>query len=333
VILVPDAAFADDHALEREAAAPDELRVRRAARADEVPDADWREADAVVAYHILQYDEAVARRLERCRILVRAGVGTDNVDLAAFGARGIPVCCVPDYGTEEVADHAIGLMLALSRGIVAFHRGIAADPKAGWDWRRWPAPVRRLRGLTVLIVGMGAVGRAVAARARAFGLAVRYFDPRVAAAEGAARADDLDAALGDADIVTLHAALTDETRGLMNAARFARLKPGAILINTARGGLVDLDAVTEALRGGALGAAALDVLADEPPDPTHDLFRALSDGAPWLDGRLVVTPHAAFLSADAIRDMRVGAIATALLRLREGRLRHCVNADRLVDPR
>lgn len=333
MILVPDAVFEDDHALERQAVAPDELRLRRAASAADVSGADWREADAVIAYHRLAYDDAVAERLARCRILVRAGVGTDNVDLDAFAARGIPVCCVPDYGTDEVATHAIALMLALSRGIVEFHRGIAADPRRGWDWRRWPGPVRRLKGLRLLVVGMGAIGRAVAARAAALGLVPFYVDPLVPAADGVPRADDLDAALAVADIVSLHAVLTPETRGLMNARRLARMKRDAILINTGRGALVELDALTEALRAGALGGAALDVLPDEPPEAEHPLFRALRENAPWLMGRLIATPHAAFLSAEAIHDMRMGAVETALLYLREGRLRHCVNAGRLTRPR
>jgi len=333
MILIPDAVFDDDHALEQKAAAPLKLVVRRAAQADEIPDEECQTAEAVIGYHRLAYDAALCRRLTRCRILVRAGVGSDNVDLAAFAARGIPVCNVPDYGIAEVADHTIALLLALARGIVEFHRGIAADPVRGWDWRRWPPPVRRLKGQLLLLIGFGTIGRAVARRAQALDLAVGYYDPLVprdaANATGIRAYDDLDAALGEADIVSLHAMLTPASRNLIDRRRIAAMKAGAILLNTARGGLVDLDALAEGLQSGRIGAAGLDVLPAEPPDPAHLLFAALRQDAPWLRGRLVVTPHAAFLSADAIADMRRQAVETAVAYLRDGSLRHCVNREQL----
>jgi len=324
-LLIPDAAFDDDHALERAAAAPLAVVLRRAQRAEDIPATEWEAAAAIVAYHRMRYDAALAARLKRCRILVRAGVGCDNVDLAAFAARGIPVCNVPDYGTGEVADHAIALMLALARGVVAFHAAIAADSVRGWDWRLWPPPVRRLAGQRLLVVGFGRIGQEVARRAAAFDLAVTYYDPLARAATGVERCDDLAAGLAAADIVSLHAALTPDTRALFDRGRFAQMKRGAILVNTARGGLVDLDALSEALSDDRIAAAGLDVLPDEPPDPAHPLFRALHADAPWLKGRLVVTPHAAFLSREAIQDMRRKAVETAIAYLRDGTLRHCVN--------
>jgi lactate dehydrogenase-like 2-hydroxyacid dehydrogenase len=324
-ILIPDAVFEDDHALEIGAAAPRILRVRRAGRPDEIPAAEWQEAQAVVAYHRLAYDASVCARLENCRILVRAGVGTDNVDLAAFAVRGIPVCNVPDYGTAEVADHAMALMLALSRGIVEFHRGIAADPEAGWDWRRWPRPVRRLAGRHLLIVGFGAIGRAIAQRAAGFDLEIGVFDPAARDIGGAIRHATLDDAVAAADIVSLHAPLTPATRQLIDRRRLALMKPDAILINTARGGLIDLDALHDGLEAGAIAGAGLDVLPQEPADPKHPLFRALAEDVEWLRGRLIVTPHAAFLSADAIADMRRKSVETAVAYLNDGTLRHRVN--------
>ena len=210
MILIPDAVFEDDHVVERATAAPIELVLRRAQNSDDVSDKEWQRAEAVVAYHRLAYDAALCRRLARCRILVRVGVGCDNVDLAAFAARGIPVCNVPDYGVGEVADHAIALLLALTRGVVAFHNAIASDPVRGWDWRLWPPPVRRLQRHRLLIIGYGTIGRAVARRAAAFDLAIGWYDPfvRVDGDEsGFRRYDDLDEALGEADVVSLHATL------------------------------------------------------------------------------------------------------------------------------
>lgn len=321
-LLIPDLAF-EDAGIERAAAGSVRLLIRRAERAEDVSAADWGAADAVVAYHRLRYDAALAEELTRCRVLVRAGVGTDNIDLAAFGARGIAVANVPDYGTGEVADHALALLLALTRGIVEFHRGIAENPVTGWDWRRWPKPVRRLKGQKLLVVGYGAIGRAVAQRAKSFEMEVGAYDPVAKIGDGVTAYDTLEAGLAEADIISLHAMMTKENEGLIDARRIGAMKKGALLINTARGGLVDLDALSDALRGGQIGAAALDVLPEEPP--AHPLFRALSEDADWLCGRLIVTPHAAFLSADAIRDMRRKAVENALAFLHSGELRHCVN--------
>jgi len=308
------------------------LMVHRAQAAADVPAEEWEQAKAVIAYHRLAYDEALCQRLTNCRILVRVGVGCDNVDLAAFAARGIPVCNVPDYGVGEVADHTIALLLALTRGVISFHNAIAHDPVHGWNWRQWPPMVHRLQGKRLLIVGYGAIGRAVARRAAAFDLMVNWYDPYAPTIDGDSggqRLHDLNEALGQADIVSLHATLAQKGLQILDRRRIAAMKPGAVLINTARGGLVDLDALTDSLQQGHIGAVGLDVLAEEPPDPRQRLFVALSENAAWTKGRIVVTPHAAFLSADAINDMRRKAIETAVAYLRDGTLRHCVNAAQL----
>jgi lactate dehydrogenase-like 2-hydroxyacid dehydrogenase len=325
MILIPDAVFEDDHAIERTEVAPLELLVRRANKAGDVVDDEWAAADAVIAYHRMTYDAALCAKLARCRIVVRAGVGYDNIDLASFAARGIPVCNVPDYGIGEVADHTMALLLALVRGVVEFHRAIAADPVRGWDWQRWPRPVRRLKGQRLLIVGFGRVGAAVARRAAALELAISCYDPLRKDTEGFHRAYDLDAALASADIVSLHAALPAGTGALIDRRRLAVMPPGAILINTARGGLVDLDALGDALRTDHIAAAALDVLPEEPPDHTHPLIAALAADEAWLRGRLIVTPHTAFLSRNAIAEMRRKAAATVAGYFRDGTLVNRVN--------
>ena len=325
MILIPDAVFEDDHAIERAEVAPLALLVRRAKTAGDVADEEWAAADAVIAYHRMTYDAALCAKLARCRIMVRAGVGYDNIDLPSFAARGIPVCNVPDYGIGEVADHTIALLLALVRGVVEFHRGIAADPVRGWDWRRWPRPVRRLKGQRLLIVGFGRVGAAVSRRAAALDLAITCYDPLRQHTEGVARADDLDAALANADLVSLHAALPAGAGPLIDRRRLAVMPRGAILINTARGGLVDLEALGDALRADHIAAAALDVLPGEPPDPAHPLIAALAADETWLRGRLILTPHTAFLSREAITEMRRKAAATAAAYLRDGTLVNRVN--------
>ncbi|MFT8244748.1 NAD(P)-dependent oxidoreductase [Roseomonas sp. BN140053] len=329
MIFFPDALFPDDHAAERAAAAPEPVRLHREG---EVAEADWAAARAVIATHRRRFDAALAARMTRCKVLVRSAAGYDNVDLEAFGRAGIAVCNVPDYGTTEVADHAMALLLALARGVVVADAAQRSRP-GSWDWRVAQPVARRLRGARLLVVGLGNIGLAVARRAAAFDMRVSFYAPRrppgLELALGMERADDLGAALAEADMVSLHVPLTPATRGLFGAATLARMKPGALLVNTARGEILDLDALHDALRAGRLGGAALDVLPDEPPDPAHPLLRAHAAGEAWLAGRLILTPHIGFLSPDAAADLRRLAIRTALDALRDGVLRSCVNAHLL----
>ncbi|HEX9466665.1 MAG TPA: C-terminal binding protein [Alphaproteobacteria bacterium] len=330
-ILLPDTVFADDHALEREAAEGLELEIRHAASTAELDLAALASADAIVGQHRVIYDAAVAAQATSCRVLVRAGAGVDNVDLAAWSARGIPVCNVPDYGISEVADHALGLLLTLARGLQVYHRRVETAASAPWLPFPLPPTVRRLRGAQLLLVGLGAVGRAVAKRAIGLEMRVAYFDPQVAdAPAGVVRATDLDATLPEADVVSLHAPLTAATRHLIDARRIALLKPGALLINTARGGVLDRKALYDGLRSGRVGGAGLDVWEAEPPAADDPLFQALAADEDWLRGRLVVTPHVASISAASIRDMRVKAVETARDYLATGALRHCVNRAALA---
>jgi phosphoglycerate dehydrogenase-like enzyme len=209
--------------------------------------------------------------------------------LAACGRRGIAVCNVPDYGVNEVADHAIALMLALGRAIVRYHGAVADDPIGGWVVEKTPA-IRRFAGLTFGVVGMGRIGTAAARRAAAFGLSILFYDPYLpTGAElglGFDRADSLSALLQQADIVSLHTPLTTETRFMIDGAALALMRPDAVLINTARGPIVDLDALAAALRSGRLAAAGLDVLYRESP-MSHtidtDFIAELRD---WLLARI-----------------------------------------------
>jgi lactate dehydrogenase-like 2-hydroxyacid dehydrogenase len=266
--------------------------------------------------------------MERCRVIVRAGVGYDHIDLAACGARGIAVCNVPDYGTSEVADHAIALMLALTRGIVRYHNALAADPVGNWDVPHNPL-IPRLRTKTFGVVGMGRIGTAAARRAAAFGLRVMFFDPYLPdGAElglGFERADSLEALLRQADVVSLHTPLTEETRHLIDARALAAMKPTAVLVNTARGAIVDVAALTDTLREGRLAGAGIDVLPEEPPAADHPLLRAVQQNAPWTVGRVVITPHAAWYSTDSYIDMRSKAARTILEVLEGKPPRNCVN--------
>ena len=297
--------------------------------ADVISPADAAAADAIVNGSAV-HDIGPITPFTNCRIAVRMGVGYDNLDLVAWGARGVPVCNVPDYGTSEVADHAIALMLSLARGTATYIPAIEADPVGGWKWGTAPL-VRRLRGAVFGVIGLGRIGLSAALRARGFGMEIAFYDPNlpngVELAVGARRVHSAAELVAISDVVSLHAPLNDATRGIIGHETLARAKPDLIVVNTARGPLVDLDALYDALQQGRIGGAALDVLPQEPPDPNQKLIKALHDGADFLRGRLVITPHAAFYSPAAIEDIRRKTVEVVLHYLRDGRLTNCVNSE------
>lgn len=293
-----------------------------------IPDEIWRSCDAVLVWHRMKITADVVAKLDRCRLIVRVGVGFDNVDGAACRARGIPLSNVPNYGTTEVADHALALLLHLVRGLGTYEARLKADPVAGFVAEDVPV-VRRIRGATFGAIGMGRIGTAVARRAAAFDMKVIYIDPYQPEGHdlglGLERVRTQEELLRRSDIVSLHVPLSDATRNLMGPAQFAAMKPGSIFINIARGGLVDVDALHDALKSGHLAAAGLDVLPKEPPMPAPALIEAWRGNASWLAGRFIVTPHAAFYSEAGYHDMRTFSAEILLEFLFEGRLRNNVN--------
>jgi D-3-phosphoglycerate dehydrogenase len=264
-----------------------ELVLNQARTEDELI-AVCRGADAVLCQYA-PMTAAVIDALQHCRGIVRYGVGVDTVDLDAAARRGIPVCNVPDYGTDEVSDHTITLLLAAARKLIP----MANDVQAGlWDVNRY-TPIGRLAGRTLGIVGLGRIGSAVAAKARPFGMRRVAHDPYRPADYFAERDVEplaLDDLLRAADFVSVNAPLTAETRHLIGARELARMRPTALLVNTARGGLVDGAALARALREGQIAGAALDVLETEPMPP-HDPLLGLPN--------CLVTPHAAWYSEEA----------------------------------
>jgi phosphoglycerate dehydrogenase-like enzyme len=329
LVLMPDAQFEDDAQIEREVlGGVADVVVHRERIAERIQSDDWGGADALIVYYGVPVDRPLVERLDSCRIMVRAGVGYDHIDIAACAERGIPVCNVPDYGTTEVADHAIALTLALARGLVSYHARLLADPVAGWHWLG-PPLVRRLRGGTFGIVGLGRIGTATSRRASALDMEVCFYDPYLPdgteLAHGYRRCASLHALLAAADVISLHCPLTEHNRHMIDAVALAAIKPGTLLINTARGALVDLTALEAALRDGQLGGAGLDVLPDEPPDPEHSLVQAFRRREPGLDGRLLLTPHVAWFSSAGRADLRRKSAETVRDFLLAGRLRNCVN--------
>jgi D-3-phosphoglycerate dehydrogenase / 2-oxoglutarate reductase len=241
----------------------------------------------------------------RCRVIVTYGVGHDHIDLREAERRGVIVAHIPDYCTEEVADHTLALLLAVARGV---RRGDALVRDGGWGAEAI-GPLHRLRGRVLGLVGFGRIARAVAERARAFGLAVVTYDPAFTGdgeVDGRVTLlDSLLALLATSDIVSLHLPLSARTRSIIDRQALHHMKKGAILINTSRGALVDLPAMLEALDRCQLAGAGLDVFPEEPPDST-------------LVSRpdLVVTPHVGYYSVESMRELKESAaraVAAALI--------------------
>jgi phosphoglycerate dehydrogenase-like enzyme len=309
-VLIPDPKI-DDPALFQDPAgvlAFDLVPVNAVA---ELPDGTLETCDAFCMFTVMPMDRAVIERMGRCRLIVRAGVGFDNVDLKAAADHGIPVANVPDYGINEVADHALALLLHFTRSIGRSSRLLRADPASGWGFRH-AIFNRRTFGRRAGIVGLGRIGSAMARRLQGLGMHVVAYDPYLPSgmelALDATRVGSLGELLAAADIVSLHVPLTDETRNMIDAGAVAAMRPGTILINTSRGPVVDFDAVHDGMKHGPIQCAGLDVMPVEPLDRDNRLVKAWLDHEAWIEDRLVLTPHVAFYSPDSIDDMRTKAI-------------------------
>lgn len=250
-----------------------------------------------------------------CRHVARTGIGLDNIDVARASERGMVVTNVPDYCVPEVAEHTLALLLALARKIHVYHQ----HSQAGEYNIHVGVPMERLEDQTVGIIGLGQIGKLFAQKCVALGLRVLGTNRSQQVPEGV-EWRPLDELLAESDYVVLLCPLTGETQNLMSHEQFARMKPSAFLINTSRGGLVDHDALAQALDEGQLAGAGLDVQVPEPPDMSQ---------APYNDPRVIVTPHAAFLSTRAVEELRT-RVARQVVDFLQGRTpENIINADRL----
>lgn len=284
-------------------------------------------ADALIVYHEISLPAETIHRLQRCKVIVRGGVGFDNVDLAAAAQRGIPVCNVPDYGVDEVADHALALALALNRGLPRVERQLRPS-LTPWD-KRAVEPVARLAGRTFGILGLGRIGAATAARAKAFRMRVIACDPYLR--PGLEKALDVplvdfDTLLRESDILSLHTPLTHQTRHLLDANALSRMKPSAMLVNTSRGAVVDVDALADALESGRLFGAGIDVLPIEPATADCRLVRLWQETRP-TPINLILTPHTAYYSESGLEEIRVKSAQEVGRALRGLPLRNVVSAS------
>ena len=265
-------------------------------------------------------------RMQKCEVIARYGVGVDIVDVDAATDQKIPVTNVQDYCTEEVADHAISLWLALARKLFDYDR---ATHDGVWKWQSGQ-PVFRLRGRTMGVVSFGKIGQAIATRASAFGVNVIAYDPflpaEVAAACGAELVSKADL-LARSDYILMQAPMTPETRHFLSDAEFASMKPGAILVNTGRGPTVDNAALYRALTDGHLAAAGLD---DPEEEPAKRASWTPADNPIFTLPNVLITPHAAYYSEESIRAARVTAATQVAKVLTGQKPDYQVNADALA---
>lgn len=254
-----------------------------------------RDADAILTDYV-PFDDSVLQHLRRCRIISVAATGWDCVDVAAACARGIGVSCVGEYCTQEVADHTLALLLAMTRRLLAYHEQVQTH--RDWRWNE-VRDVQRLAGRTMGLIGFGRIGQAVCRRARAFGLEVLVSDPRIdeqTARRHEARLCDVEELLAASHIVSLHCNLHSGNVGLLNREAFARMRLRPLLINVARGGLIVEADLVRALDDRQVSGAALDVLAQDSPDLGRHPLAGRAD--------VLLTPHVAFYSEAALADLR-----------------------------
>lgn len=301
-----------DSAIERAALSQSGAEVIEAPDGEEATLVDLAREASAIATCWAKVTERVIESAPRCRLVARMGIGLDNIAISAATARGIPVTNVPDYCVEEVAEHALALVLALARNVAFFH---LRTKRGEYDLQAAP-PMRRLSTLTLGLFGLGRTGQAVARKARGLGLAVIAHTASGDDHGSGCRMVSFDELLAHSNFLSIHAPLTDQTHHVFDAAALRRMKPTAALINTSRGGIVDADALLAALQAGRLAGAGLDVFEPEPPDLSHPLYR---------DERVIVTPHAAFVSRESLNDLRQRVCAQIASALSGNRPENVVN--------
>ena len=305
---------------------PEETVLREEADAEAVVAPDGSEetlislagdVDAIMTC-FAQVTPNVLRAAPNCAAVGRFGVGVDNIAVDTATELGMAVTYVPDYCVDEVSDHVMALLLAFNRRIVLFDNSVKNE---GWGSVPLTMRMMRLQGKTLGVIGFGRIGQAVAQKALAFGFRVLAYDPYMTAEQcalrGARKVEDMNAVLRESDFVTLHSPLNEETRGLIGARELDMMKSEAFLINCARGPLIDEGALYDALTGGGIAGAGLDVMEDNHPPSDHPLL--------GLDN-IIITPHVAFFSQEATLELEQRA-AREVAYVLTGRM-----PDNLVNP-
>ncbi|QVM94948.1 C-terminal binding protein [Pseudomonas sp. SORT22] len=272
-------------------------------------------ADGIIAFHSVVIDASLVARMHRCRALVKATIGLDEVDVEALSAKGILCSNIGSVGAEEVAEHAMALILFAQRKLFDYARHTR---QGGWSWRAHTGEIKACGDTVLGLVGYGATARALARRAAAMGYRICFYDPWVErCAEDIAQCGTLESLLEVADVISLHLPLTNDTENLLSDACFSRMKRGMTFVNTARGGIVDTKALLRALQSGVVSMALLDVVQEEPAPP-----QALLEHE-----RVLLTPHAAFYSERSLAQLKADALETMLSLLNGEHVKSVVNTD------
>ncbi|MBN4064185.1 C-terminal binding protein [Dehalococcoides mccartyi] len=275
-----------------------------------------QDVDAIM-FCFAQVTSTVLEAAKKCKIAARFGIGVDNVDIARATELGIVVTNVPDYCMDEVTDHALGMILALNRRLVPHSRTVVGG---GWNDVALIEPMHRTRGATLGIVGFGRIGRSLAAKAVGFGMNILTYDPfiEVGTVIDGVNTVTMDELLAKSDFVSLHVPLNPETENMISAPELAKMKPGSILVNCSRGGLIDEDALAASLASGHTAGAGLDVVEPTPPDPESSLLK---------QENVIITPHTAFFSQASTFELETRTAAEVVRVLNGETPENLINPD------
>lgn len=276
-----------------------------------------------IMFCFAQVTAKVLESATNCKIAARYGIGVDNVDIAKATELGIIVTNVPDYCMDEVTDHALGMILALNRRLVPHTNAVVGN---GWNDVALNQPMHRTRGAMLGIVGYGRIGRSLAAKAVGFGMNILAYDPliKIGSEIDGASVVSLDELLAKSDFISLHVPLIPSTQNMISAPQLAKMKQGSIIVNCARGGLIDEDALAQSLASGHTAGAGLDVVEPTPPDPSSDLLQ---------QENVIITPHTAFFSQASTLELEKRTAQEVVRVLSGNKPENLINPDVLAKAR
>tara|TARA_B100001029_G_scaffold179773_1_gene190916 strand:+ start:3216 stop:4205 length:990 start_codon:yes stop_codon:yes gene_type:complete len=300
------------------------ITICNAKKKTDISDSLLSSANGILAFDTLDFDKKFLKKLKKCKVLVRVGVGYDNIDLNSAKKMGIAVCNVPDYGVDEVADYAISSVLFTNRNFLSYLNSTKNN-----KWIRESSSCFRLENRTLGIIGLGRIGSALAVRAKALKMKIIFYDPYVESGKdkvfGIKRVYSLMEIAKHSDFVSIHCPLSKETENIIDKKFFRYVKKNLVLINSARGKNVDLDDLRNALKSNKLKCAVLDVLPNEPISDSHLLLKDYLQKKLYLKNKLIITPHSAFYSDKSIIEIREKAAQEAKTVLEKQKPLNCVN--------
>lgn len=327
--------FSTDTEVESKIIHDEHIHCYQCCHEDDLPDS-ISGLEACMVWHEITLSKKTLDRMKKCKIIVCVGVGYNNIDIKYAGQLGIVVVNIPDYGTNDVADHTLALLLSMCRKINVYNSKLLENPVDNWN-PGIGGEIRRITGTILGIAGLGRIGSAVAIRAKSFGMSISFYDPYIPDGYDKVlnvnRCSSLNELFETSDYVSVHTPLTAETKYFINAGVINNCKEGLTLINTARGAIIDLDAVYVALKENRLKAFASDVMPDEPPDENHPFFISYRNKESWIDGRVILTPHAAFYAVESRYEMRIKSAQQMQNAVKGIPVRNCVNRDYLINER